>query len=1119
MVRSNGGPMHVRVCGEVAVCARDGTWLPVRGRQPEVVLAYLAVESGVVRREALADELWGDQPSDHWAGALRGVLSKVRGVLTRAGFDAGALRSERTNVHLVPPGGVLTDVTMARSDIEEADRLLASSDVGRAAAAAGRARDTLIRPFLVHHDGEWTARQRLHIETLERRAAHVHVQALLGEGRAADAAAVARDHVSRHPFDEGMQHELIASLLAAGWRSDAVRAFHALRELLGTELGIAPDARTAGLLEPLDSSPSSPPARQRRPTDRVSTSFVGRTAEYSVLEAAWQRVREHRRPEMVVLSGPAGIGKTWLARLMCEDLATRGAIIAWGSNRSDDGRAFGAMADALSMAIEREPVLLDRAGARAAGLAPLLPELRSRFPEHLGAADHAEARTRLFAGARAVLRGLAQSGAVLVLDDLHWAADDTLAMFEAALDELDGTLLVVATARETPDRWEDALLGIQRLLPVQTVRLEGLSADELAQLLAGHPPPLEASELALGRALHERTSGLPFFVAEIVRDARTSDTPIVADRLPPAIRDWIRRRTTTLPASLRDVVQIAAVIGEEVDLGLLRRCLPGIDAERAVEELVRHGLLMEGQWETSVRFSHAITRDVVYESLGAGRRARLHGEVADALLALPSSAGLTETLAHHARAAGPERRREATAFAWEAGRGALTVGAWDRAAEHFQHSLDSADSPIATARATIGLGQARLRQRRFDEARVLLEDAAAISLADGLPIELAEATLAIVGRRGRGAAPDRAEQVERLRTSRAALARDVAASPVREHRRHTVLQSRLEQDLAISLLLTDAVDERAELVDSSLRRARELSPPDPSTLAGALMVRRILPEMAARPHERLRDIDEASQLPTNRLPLDLRVALHCYRHEDLVQVGDHVRAGEALATAEALIDEYPDPYWQWVAATWRGLRLMIEGDLEAAEAHAEEAHARLQGVDEAVACLGVNLVNIRLLQGRATEVLELLSAAADGAPHIPCYRAVLALAATEAGESALAERSYCSFADAEFESLPLDSNRFLALAVLGHVAADLGDEGGGRVLEGLLAPFDGQSVVLNCFGGGGAHWGPVSWVLARLARLGGRDAEAGVRYEQACAEATDSPVVRALIERHLAHGR
>ena len=142
-------------------------------------------------------------------------------------------------------------------------------------------------------------------------------------------------------------------------------------------------------------------------------------------------------------------------------------------------------------------------------------------------------------------------------------------------------------------------------------------------------------------------------------------------------------------------------------------------------------------------------------------------------------------------------------------------------------------------------------------------------------------------------------------------------------------------------------------------------------------------------------------------------------------------------------------------------------------------------------------MDIRLYQGRSAEVLDLLTGAADAFPNIPCYRAVLALCAVEAGDADLAARSYGHFRDTGFDAIPKDSNRLLALVVLADTAAQLGDAASADALGDLLLPAADLQAILNCYGGGGAYWGPVSHQLGRLAALAGRTEEADRWFAQA----------------------
>jgi hypothetical protein len=147
-------------------------------------------------------------------------------------------------------------------------------------------------------------------------------------------------------------------------------------------------------------------------------------------------------------------------------------------------------------------------------------------------------------------------------------------------------------------------------------------------------------------------------------------------------------------------------------------------------------------------------------------------------------------------------------------------------------------------------------------------------------------------------------------------------------------------------------------------------------------------------------------------------------------------------------------------------------------------------------------------------MMPTLAGAAEQHPEIPAYRAVLAFCASEAGDVDRARTMLRTFDDVGYTNLPVDTNRFLALALLGHVAADLHDEAAGRSLRALLEPYREQWVVLPCYGGGGASWGPTAHALARLAALAGDRVGADAEFARALELARHTPLARARIEAH-----
>jgi DNA-binding SARP family transcriptional activator len=1140
-------PVGAVLVGEVALIDADGRAWRAGGQQPQLVLAYLLLESRTVSRDELAELLWGDEIPTHWAGAVRGVLSKVRAALQQAGLGPEMLVVEGGTVRLASDPEIVTDVHLAKDAVERAGALLdrdAAADADEALELVREASRRLAGPFLATGDGDWVRRQQERVAELIRRAAAIEVAALLRSGRVDDAAERAAARVAEDPFDERAHHQRIEALLGAGRVSAAVVAYEQLADVLRSELGIAPSTETTALVasvDPASTVPATPPAsgvtpassarppRARRSAwDIGSGRFVGRSHELDVLEAAWSEVVSTARPQIVVVAGHAGLGKSRLAAELSRASADHGAHVAWGRCRPSSGVPYEPIVEALREVLDDDH-LLHELGPDAEGLVTLIPELRHRLPAATLPDDAAMARSQMQRSVVAAIDRWCTDPTLLVLDDLQWASADTMALLEVVLGAVARPILVLATYRGVAPGVEAGLARLQRLVPTTTLDLDGLDQRDIADLLTDLPTAGDQDQDRLvARTLHERTNGHPFLVTEIIDEARRRNEVLDVERIPSAARDWINRRVAELPPEVAGVLQLAAVVGLDVDLDLLIRCRA--DPEEVVldrcEQLVAVGLLVESDEPGSFAFGHRITREVIHDSLGGSRRAVLHRTVGDALRSMPSASGRHRSVAEHYHRAGSSFLALAVGHQIDAGAEALAQSAWglaeglfDAAATSIRAEPDTLGAPRLLANALVGLGQARLGGGDRAAAKVALEEAVTIARAEHLPVELADAVLLLVGRAGRGAGEGMAdaEQVAILREALAGLEGSGDDEDLAERRESLVLQ--LEGELVLALLFTDAVEERAQITTRAIERVREAQTAVPSNLARALLNARVTKLDPSLATERLADLDEVLALPVARLSPEQLVATETYRHEELLRLGRRAEAKSSLTRARALADQHRHPSWRWAVRTWEGLALLVDGDLEGAETAAfDAADLQVYAPEESLACLGVNLVSVRLLQGQPEAVVELMADAADRYPHIPCYRAVHSLCASEAGDRTGAEAAYRFFADSDFAGIPDDTNRFLTLTVLAHVAADLGDAAGGVRLDPLLSPYRPLQVVLNCYGGGGTYWGPATHALARLAALDGRADDATALFGEAAASADrfGAPLHLERIRRHAA---
>ena len=230
---------------------------------------------------------------------------------------------------------------------------------------------------------------------------------------------------------------------------------------------------------------------------------------------------------------------------------------------------------------------------------------------------------------------------LLVFEDLHWIDNETQAFLDSFVESLPGARILLLV---------DYRPGYKHNWATKTyyagLRLDPLPANRAGELLEF----LLGNDIALGpvkQLLVERTEGNPFFLEESVRTlAQTNvlvgakgayklalDAPTI--RIPSTVQAVLADRIDRLPPEEKHLLQTAAVIGMTVPLRLLR-AVADLSEEalgRALVNLQAAELLYETNLFPEVEYTckHALTREVVYETLLHERRKALHGRIVGAL--------------------------------------------------------------------------------------------------------------------------------------------------------------------------------------------------------------------------------------------------------------------------------------------------------------------------------------------------------------------------------------------------------------------------------------------------------------------------------------------------------
>ncbi|WP_437612663.1 protein kinase [Sorangium sp. So ce834] len=324
------------------------------------------------------------------------------------------------------------------------------------------------------------------------------------------------------------------------------------------------------------------------------TPCVGRDRELSLLEATFVQCIEEQTPSAVLVTAPAGMGKSRLRTELLRRLRARGEPMEVWIARGDPmsaGASFGLLSQVLRRALGvadgtpaaavqrkiRERV--GRHGEDGARLAPFLGELvGAPFPDDESEALRVARRSSVLMGDQLHLAweeflraACAAQPVLLVLEDLHWGDLPTVAMINSALRNLrDAPFMVLALGRpEVREMFPKLWAG----RGVQEIELTGLSRRAGERLVRQALGNAAADEVVA--TLVERADGNAFFLEEQIRAAAEGR----GAALPETVLAMVQARLEALDPEARRVLRAASVFGQSFRPAGVAALLGGADAE------------------------------------------------------------------------------------------------------------------------------------------------------------------------------------------------------------------------------------------------------------------------------------------------------------------------------------------------------------------------------------------------------------------------------------------------------------------------------------------------------------------------------------------------------------
>ena len=788
--------------------------------------------------------------------------------------------------------------------------------------------------------------------------------------------------------------------------------------------------------------------------------FVGRRDDLAVLEEAWAAVAAGAG-RAVFVGGEPGAGKSRLAAEAARILYGQQATVLLGScvaELSAPYEPFDEPVRVLLPTIRRGHLPLEDWGTAGNELRlELLSAVAGRVQAAPSPAEPGH-RRGVYDAVMAAFGGAADlAPLVLVLEDLHWAGATAVELLGYLVERaMEARILILATHRTSgPDRSRslgEAIAGLHRLDGVRRLDLAPLTTDDIAEYLACQVRDQGRRLRGAAALLREQSGGNAFFLRELCRDLAgrggMSELRPAVFAAPQSVKDALEHRLRRLAAEHLEVIEVAAVIGEELDcaelLAISRH--PAGTVLAALDAGTDLGIIEQAAGaDGCFRFPHAIARQVLLDRMSPSRLTMAHSRVAEELeSSFPAAERRVQRLAHHyasARALGYVE--QAIRYLVQAAETADRSLAHADAAALYQRAASIATLPQQKDELRLQAARCYLLATDFERARELSEQViAADDPRQQLQAAISYETASFrPGREGHRA-------VQLLSGALREIPRDPADA----------LYIRAIASLGRAVAFTGEPGQARSLGDEAIVMARSLG--DKDLLASTLDATLFHPYRPADMPDRLSRADELTQLAAQSGNAEhLGAAASCRALASYIS-GDAAGLDSCEADLAKALRETGGDFWAYFAGCIRYARQFAEGNLEAARQTCSQLaeSGSSFGTDDTEGPYGVQMYLVQREAGRLEAVRPLITG--EESPAQRWAPGLLALY-TELGLEQPAQRLLRWLLE-RYTDHDRDSGDWpIRLAFMAEAAIRLEDMTAARRLGPLLAEY----AALNLIGG------------------------------------------------------
>jgi len=406
-------------------------------------------------------------------------------------------------------------------------------------------------------------------------------------------------------------------------------------------------------------APSTRRTRFDVSAERGLTPFVGRERELELLLDGYMRSKAGHGQALSIIS-EAGLGKSRLLYEFRKEVGNEDATFLEGKCLSySGGVAYHPIVDILKSNFNIRDTDDDVAnknkiskGLKTLGVdepftSPYIMELlavKDSGIDKIAMSPEARKDRTLESLKRIVLKGSEIRPLIMAIEDLHWIDKSSEESLEDLLGSIAGSrvFLIFTYRPEFVHSWGARSYHSQ-------VNLNRLSNRE-SLAMVNHLLGTENIEPDLQDLVLEKTEGIPFFIEEFIRSLKDLRVIEKRDRtyylskkiqdvsIPSTIQDVIMARVDTLPEGTKEVLLTGSAIEREFSYQLIKGVTGIADSElthhlsglKDAELLYERGVYPESTYI----FKHALTREVVYDSILTKKKKQLHERIGNSMEAL-----------------------------------------------------------------------------------------------------------------------------------------------------------------------------------------------------------------------------------------------------------------------------------------------------------------------------------------------------------------------------------------------------------------------------------------------------------------------------------------------------